>query len=94
MYLATLIRCWQLTAEFHSFNPGATEAEIVSVEQELGLDLPETLRELYRFSDGLDLFGGQLDVYPLRTEPNNLSLSRVTPWLRECHWPIPETVLV
>ena len=94
MDLDALIRCWQITSEFHSFKPGATEDEIVSVEQELGFRLPEAVRELYRFSDGLDLCEGNLSFYPLRIHSNDMSLCHASAWLRACHWPIPETVLV
>jgi SMI1/KNR4 family protein SUKH-1 len=94
MDLSSLISCWQATHERHILNAGASDEEIVSVERELSLRLPESIRELYRFSDGLTLFGGELSIYPLRNATNELSLSRVTPWLRESNWPIPESVLI
>jgi hypothetical protein len=94
MDLASLVRCWQITREQHAFNEGASDREIAAVEQELSLSLPPALRELYRFSDGLALFGGELSIYPLRNAANELSLSRVTPWLRTCNWPIPESVVI
>ncbi len=44
MEIAALIKCWERTPEQHKFNPPATEEELLSVEQELGSKLPQSLR--------------------------------------------------
>lgn len=41
-------------------NPPATEEQISATEKEIGMRLPEQLREFYKFSNGLDIY-----VYPL-----------------------------
>lgn len=89
MHLDTLIRCWRQTPGDHRFHPAATAAQITLAEEKLSLTLPHALRQLYEFSNGISLFQGNLRLYPLHEEKSELCLTRVTPWLRLSHWPIP-----
>ncbi len=63
--LEQLISAWKTTPTLHQFQPPATESEIEKVESALNARLPPVFRELYRFSNGLALSGGQLTVHPL-----------------------------
>lgn len=94
MHLDTLIRCWRQTPGDHRFHPAATAAQITLAEEKLSLTLPHALRQLYEFSNGISLFQGNLRLYPLHEEKSELCLTRVTPWLRLSHWPIPPEVLI
>jgi len=73
MELKELFQAWQLTSSLHSFNPPASEQSLLSVESELGFRIPQPLRELYLFSNGMHLFHGDLNLYPLQNGNNTLS---------------------
>jgi len=93
MSLQELVRAWQITASFHSFNPPATERDLEKVELELGFHLPVPLRELYLFSNGMHLLRGNLNIYPLLPENGKRALSNASIQCREL-FQIPPEVLV
>ncbi len=93
-WLADLIRVWILSRDHHTFMPPASEKALQRAEKELGRPIPRPLRELYRFSDGLDLFAGNLQIYPLREGEGQLGLVSASARLRAWGWPIPEEVWV
>lgn len=94
MNLQKLIRAWQHSATLHRFLPPASEEELQHAETILNYRLPESLRELYLFSNGAELLQGNLQILPLEAEETSMGLTTATPQLREWHWQIPSEVLV
>lgn len=64
MMIQTLIDCWMTASPSYMFNPPATEAEINEVEAKLGLTIPHSLHEIYRFTNG-DWVLGNLRFFQL-----------------------------
>ena len=52
MTLQTLINAWAMSGRYQSINPPVTKAEVQAAEAKIGAKLPQTLREVYQFSNG------------------------------------------
>jgi hypothetical protein len=91
--LRELVQAWQLTPGLHTFNPPASAQDLSRLEGELGFRLPPALRELYLFSNGMDLFRGNLRVYPLFAADGDPALNNATAQCRGW-FQIPPEVLV
>lgn len=89
MDLQALIHAWQLMDHGYSFAAAATEAEIQQTEAALGLRLPEDLRQIYLFSNGLHLVGGDLRIHPLRDREGIIGLEAVRSLVQEGGAPAP-----
>ncbi len=92
--LDSLIKIWLNSQEFHSFNNGATEQELEIAENILGYRLPEDLRQLYSFSNGLELLRGNVQIYPLEEQNGYLGLTTASEKLRQWEWPIPNQLIM
>lgn len=90
-----LIECWRATAEMHVLSPGADDATLEAAEKALGRDLPKAVRALYKFSNGIDLFNGQLVFRPLfQEDPEEPSVVTYSAQLKHHGWPIPNDLVV
>lgn len=89
--LDTLIQCWQVQKKLHIFHPPATETELRLAEEAVAHQFPEALRKVYEFSDGLQLYDGNLKIYPLSSDESGLAASSA-----QCHewFKIPAEVVV
>lgn len=95
MELTSLINSWTLSQPLHTFYLPAAEAEVLAVEKEIGHKVPSSLRGLYLFSNGLNLLGSNLNVYPLRkSESRWAGLSNLSTQLRDWKWSVPAEVLI
>lgn len=92
--LADVIRSWQLSAELHVLQPGATERDLSTTEMAIGTRIPQPLRALYEFSNGLDLLDGNLDILPLATEDDRLCVADASKRYREWGFMVPTDVVV
>ena len=88
-----ILAVWRLSPASHQFEPPADEATIAAAEEALGRPLPDALKTLYRFSNGMEPLGGNLMVQPL-TESADGGLVGLGDRLRSWDWPVPEDVLM
>jgi hypothetical protein len=91
--LDRVLAAWRLSPASHQFEEPADEPTIAAAERALGRLLPDGLRALYQFSDGMAALGGNLTVEPL-TGSEDAGLVGLSDRLREWGWPIPDEVLV
>ena len=55
--LDRVLAAWRLSPASHQFESPADEATIAAAEAALGRALPDDLKSLYRFSDGMEPLG-------------------------------------
>jgi hypothetical protein len=55
-------------AYLHVTYPALDDAQIDAIDQAIGRPLPDQLRDFYRYSNGMDLFGCTLSIFGLRTK--------------------------
>jgi len=97
--LQPIATAWSLSMErpwggpWHEFPAGATESQLKDAEAKLGRSLPPAFRALYRFSDGMSLVDGNLNIRPLDTG-DDMCLVAHSDFLRGCDWPIPDELVV
>lgn len=97
--LERVVAAWHASVELHELSPPATEDEVSLAEIHLGRTLPPVFRRLYSTNNGLALFRGNLNVYPLRATNGDSGL--LTRWahpladeLREWRWRIADELVV
>jgi hypothetical protein len=56
-----------LEAWVHTLYAPMSEASLVELEDNLGCNFDESMREFYKLHNGLDLFGGKLSIYGMPT---------------------------
>lgn len=61
-----LAQLWAELSRHVERHPGATPEQIAAAERDLGCALPEPLKALYAYSDGLSFVGGDLNIHPLQ----------------------------
>lgn len=97
--LDSVFEAWRVSTQRSSscvaakLSAGASDAELDSTEAKLGRKLPESLRTVYRRSNGASLLGGNLHVLTLGTG-NDMGLTAYSDFLRRYGWPIPDELLV
>lgn len=94
-----LFAAWAASASLHQWSEPASEYEIALAENLLGRALPPIARAIYAMSNGLTLFGGSLNIFPLREGPHGpggLTTGAVglADQLREYEWSIPEELVL
>lgn len=95
-----MVKAWALSMEspfggpWHEFNAGASNAELDAAEEAIGRRLPEPLRALYRFSNGMGVLGGDLNFVPLAGPGDTGNLVTLSDELRSSQWPIPDEMIV
>lgn len=90
-------RAWAACDRLHQLGVPAADDAIAEAESRLGRRLPESMKAMYRFSDGFSAFEGLLPVEPLGVpEPAGSfgGLVRYSDFLRDAHWPIPDELVV
>jgi hypothetical protein len=92
-HLEAVFAAFRSSPGLHRLKPPATRDALLKVEGSLGRELPATLRRLYEFSDGMELFDGNLRLLPAVGD-GPLRLLDYSEWLREAEWPIPQEVLM
>jgi SMI1 / KNR4 family (SUKH-1) len=90
--LEPLLEAWQRSAHLHDLRSGASERDLAAAEADLGRSLPESVRALYRVTNGAALLDGNLNIDPLRGETP--ALVGGSDWLRSVEWTIPEELVV
>jgi hypothetical protein len=93
MEFGQLVRLWQATSNLHKFNPPASQDDLSKVETGLAFHLPQALRELYLFSNGMSLFEGCLRIYPLLSTGEKDGLESATSQCRKW-FQIPAEIVV
>lgn len=91
--LERVFAAWRLSPESHELEAPADEALIAAAEQSLGRSLPDGLKALYRFSNGMAPLGGNLMVEAL-TESEDSGLVGLSERLRSWNWPIPGELMM
>lgn len=92
--LGDLPAAWEASRVLHEFAHPASERDLAAAEREIGRSLPNDIKALYRFSNGVALLGGNLCMFPLSAAEDDLSLIHASRRLREWDWPIPDEVVV
>jgi hypothetical protein len=92
--LERVLAAWRLSPanSLQTAEP-ADEATIAAAERSLGRSLPDGLKALYRFSNGIDPLGGNLDFVPL-TGSQDSGLVGLSMRLRSGNWPIPDELMM
>jgi SMI1/KNR4 family protein SUKH-1 len=90
--MEAIFRSWQLSAELHSFEPAALTKDFKAFEEEAGWRLPQEWRALYAFSNGADLFFGNLRYRPLAGDEGTLIDSSES--FRQSGWPVPAALWI
>lgn len=81
--LERILAAWRLSPDLHRFASPADETTIAAAEGPLGRRLPDTLKVLYQFSDGMSSLGGNLFLEPLVSHGPATTLCSLT--LRATH---------
>jgi len=96
--LDRVLDSWRLSGPTHQLNEPADDRTIAEAERAVGRPLPDTLKRLYRFSNGMQPLGGNLVVVPLldaeRVDTEVVGLVNLADRMRSWQWPIPDEVLV
>lgn len=74
--------------------PGASAADAAAAEASLGRPLPSEVAQLYRATDGFDLAGGNLQLYPLLGTDEELGVDEAGKTYRSWDWPIPQELIL
>jgi len=94
MQFQRLIKAWRASESLHKINSRATDYDLELAEAALGFPLPDSLRELYQFSDGIYLLEGNLQIHPLQETNGVDGLSTASSAnLRKWGWQVPIEVL-
>jgi hypothetical protein len=91
--LDRVLVAWRLSPASHQFEPPADAGTIAAAEEALGRPLPNDLKTLYRFSNGMEPLGGNLMVQPL-SDTEGGGLVGLGDRLRSWDWPVPHEVLM
>lgn len=91
--LDRVLAAWGLSPAIHDLRKPASRELIAEAERRLGRAIPDALKSLYRFSDGLSALGGNLALDPL-VDREGGGLVNLGDRLRRADWPIPDDVLV
>lgn len=91
--LDIVLAAWRLSPASHQFRDPATDEAIAEAERSLGRAIPDSLKSLYRFANGMSALGGNLGVESLLDSKGG-GLVYLGDRLRSWHWPIPEEVLM
>lgn len=91
--LDRVLAAWRLSPASHQLEEPADDETIATAERALGRLLPEGLKALYRFSNGMAPLGGNLMVESL-TGSEDRGLVGFGDRLRGWGWPIPDQVLM
>jgi hypothetical protein len=83
MEFRRLVDLWRTTSNLHRFNSPASENDFQAVEAALDFQVPQALRDLYLYSNGMSLFQGDLRIYPLVSTDDNVGLERATAQCRK-----------
>lgn len=103
MTIQTLINAWARSGRYQSINPPVTKADIQAAEAKIGARLPQTLREVYQFSNGGWVWEVAFDrLLPLSNEDHGSrptgraqhALTNMHEWYIKDRWPIPQEVRV
>ena len=100
MTIQTLINAWAMSGRYQSINPPVARAEIQAAEAKIGARLPQTLREVYQFSNGGWVW--EVAFYRLRplsnedhdrpTGRDQYALTNMNEIYIKNRWPIPEEI--
>ncbi len=90
--LDRVLEAWRLSPGIHYLPPPAIETEIALAEKQLGRQLPDDLRRLYEFSNGMEPMAGNLQFDTL--VGGEMDLVGNGDRLRSWQWPIPHDLLV
>lgn len=74
--------------------PGASAQTVADAESAVGRPLPREVVELYRETDGLELAGGELQLYPLLGTDEELGVVEAAATYRSWDWAIPEELVL
>ncbi|WP_131105563.1 SMI1/KNR4 family protein [Ornithinimicrobium sufpigmenti] len=74
--------------------PGASAQTVAAAESAVGRALPSEVVELYRAADGLELGGGELQLYPLLGTDEELGVVEAAATYRSWDWVIPQELVL
>lgn len=89
-----VLRAWALAPQHVRTTAGVSAEEVRRVQEALGLTLPEELVELYRSTDGMQLEGGDLELYPWAASEEGFGLEDASALHRQWEWGLPDELLV
>lgn len=87
-----VLRAWAASPSFHVLHGPAGAEQIDTVQKTLGVVLPQSASDLYRFSNGGQVVGGNVVFHPL--QGCDLSIERASQFLRATDWPVPAQLLI
>lgn len=87
-----VLRAWAASPSFHVLHGPAGAEQIDTVQKTLGVVLPQSASDLYRFSNGGQVVGGNVVFHPL--QGCDLSIERASQFLRAADRPVPAQLLI
>jgi hypothetical protein len=86
-----ILKVWELS-DNTVLNAGASDQSIAVLEKILHGSLPGDMRACYLRTDGADVLGGNIALYPIHGA--KFSVSELSEFYRDSEWPVPEDLVV
>ena len=87
----SILKVWEVSDNTF-LNPGATDDAIAILEKTLRGSLPADMRTCYLGSDGADVLGGTIALYPI--QGGKFSVCELSQFYRDSKWPVPEDLVI
>jgi hypothetical protein len=86
-----ILKAWEVSDNTF-LSPGASDDAIAVLERVLHGSLPGDMRACYQRTDGADVLGGNIALYPI--EGAKFSVCELSQFYRDCKWPVPEDLVI
>ena len=87
----SILKAWGISDNTF-LNAGATDEVITVLEKTLRGSLPTDMRTCYLHTDGADILGGNLALYPVQGA--KFSVCELSQCYRDSKWPVPEDLVI
>lgn len=87
----SILKAWEVS-DNTLLNAGATDEAIAVLEKTLRGSLPADMRACYLRTDGADVLGGNIALYPIQGA--KFSVRELSQFYRDSKWPVPEDVVI
>jgi hypothetical protein len=87
----SVLKAWEVSDNTF-LNPGATNGAIAVLEKTLSGSLPADMRTCYLRTDGADVLGGNIALYPIQGA--KFSVCELSQFYRDSKWPVPEDLVI
>ena len=87
----SILRAWEVSDNTF-LNAGATDEAVAGLEKTLRGLLPADMRACYLCTDGADVLGGNIALYPIQGA--KFSVRELSQFYRDSEWPVPEDLVI